>query len=152
LRYFNGQRHIASSQLFNEGQVWIEQHDVEMFHSMHALQAFPILKPHHMLSLHPRPKSSLNILLDHIPGFRREIVRLRIIFQDKLGPDNQVYYLGVDPIRPIVVQDFDVIDVREGGASWDDIGPLETFAQDKLHDGAMLARYLIDVLAVAAEI
>lgn len=42
---FLGQRHVTVGDFLDKGQVWVVQHDMEVFYSVHRLEAFPVLEP-----------------------------------------------------------------------------------------------------------
>ena len=54
-------------------------------------------------------QSLLDVVLNLLSHLFRQIARGRVLFQAKLGPDNQVNDICVNSIRPVIVQDFGVI-------------------------------------------
>lgn len=85
------------------------EHDVEVFNRMDGLERLPILKPHDRLRRHSRTKGPLDILLDRLPRLVCQIVRGRVIRELELGPDHQMNNVGVDAVRPVIVQDPNVL-------------------------------------------
>lgn len=99
---------------------------MKVFNCMDRLERLPVLEPDdlclfsslnlsspvrtsNLISRHPRPKLPRHIIIDLLPRLRRQIIRGRIIFQLELGPHNKMHNALLDPIRPVIVQDPDVL-------------------------------------------
>lgn len=56
-----------------------------------------------------RAEGLVHIVVDFPSSSRGQVVRGRVILQLKLGPDDQVDDPVLDAIRPVVIQDLDVL-------------------------------------------
>lgn len=101
--------HIAVGELLHQACVWIVQHDVEVLDRMHALEAPPVLEPCIVLGLDLASERPPDERVDLLVRFRRRVARLCVVLELKLGPHDQVHNLVVDAVRPVVVQDLDVL-------------------------------------------
>jgi hypothetical protein len=99
--------HVALRDSFEKSLVGLVQHDVEVLHGVHALQTAPVLEPHHVLDL--PLKSRLHVLVNLPMRLGRRQARFFVVLELKLGPHNQVHNVWVDAVRPVVVQDLDVV-------------------------------------------
>lgn len=90
-----------------ERGIGLVQHHVEVLYRMHALEALPVLEPHHLADL--GGKGLVHVGLD-LPGgrFRRQ-TRVRVVLELKLGPDDEVHNVWIDAVGPVVVQDLNVL-------------------------------------------
>ena len=57
----------------------------------------------------PLAKGLIDITINLPPRHVSEIVRCGIVFKIELGPYNKVHNLLVDAVRPVVVEDLDVV-------------------------------------------
>lgn len=55
------------------------------------------------------PERLRHIVVNGLPALHRQVSRRRVFFQLKLCPHDEVDYLFVDAVRPVVVQDLDVV-------------------------------------------
>ena len=98
---------------------------MEMLDPLHRLQRIPILEPDdlcqalasqtrldqreaYVVPRHPAAKRPVDKVVDFLSHGSRQLACGRVVFELKFGPDDQMDDFRVNPIRPIIVQDFQV--------------------------------------------
>lgn len=109
LREFRSHWNVAIGDLFDEIDVWVVQHDVEMLDGMDALQALPVFEPYHIFGWQLGPKRFLDKFVNLPVRLRGREACCWILIEFKLGPDDKMDYFLVDSVRPVVVEDFDIL-------------------------------------------
>lgn len=80
---------------------------MEMLDCMHTFQTFPILEPHDVLD--SRGKCLLNIFFDFLARLCGRNSSRRVIFELEFCPDDEMYNVRVNTIRPVIVKNFDIL-------------------------------------------
>jgi hypothetical protein len=143
---------MSSGNLLHKFHIWVEKHNVEMLDSVYALQAPPILEPHHAPAVHLTAECIVNIVLDLPPSTIRQVARFLVFFQLEFGPYYQMYDSRVQPIGPVVEEDLEIRWVCKGMAAWLKRGPLEEVVLDVFDYGAVDPVKAVYVLSIAAEV
>lgn len=89
--------------LLDEVHIWGMQHDMEMLDPMDRLQRPPILEPDDIVPRHSAAKRSFNKVVDLLSHGSRQLACCWVVFELKLGPDDQMDDLCINPVWPIVV-------------------------------------------------
>lgn len=153
LLQLDAQWHIAACDLVDELRIGLEQHDMKVLDRMYTLQALPVLEPHHMIRiLHLRPESRVHVVVDAPPRRKRQIIRLRIILEIELGPDDEMHDSRVYSIWPVVVKDLDIGGILKRLPSRNNRIPLQAVTQHKLHHAAIVPDDVEYKLPVAAQL
>lgn len=122
------QGNISVGDLLHKLHVWVVEHDMEVLDRVDGLQGLPVLEPDdlsqtlisyirtadkdratNLLRRHPRTERLLYILIDLLPRPGCQVVGLRVVLELELDPHDQVDDALLNPVRPVVVQDLDVL-------------------------------------------
>lgn len=61
-----------------------------------------------MVWTHSFAERLIDKILNHLPGSRSQITIKWVVFNVKLGPDDQMVDVFLNAIRPVVADDFDI--------------------------------------------
>jgi hypothetical protein len=104
-----GQWSIAVGNQLDELRVWIIQHDMKVLDSVDALQALPVLEPDDVLARDFAAEGPFNKVFDALSGLRRQVICAGNLLERELGPYDKMNDFLVNAIRPVVVEDLDVV-------------------------------------------
>lgn len=161
-------RNVTVRNELDEFRVWVIEHDVKVLDSVHALQALPIFEPDDMLGLDLRVECLPHVVLDLPVGFWRRYTGFRVIFEFKFSPDDEMDDLLIYAVRPIIVENFDVLcgastneqdawatecTIKfEWLASRSHCLPLQPFVDYEVHNRPILLYQAVRVLAILPQI
>ena len=101
---------VSRSDAFEESLLWSVKHDMKVLQSMYRFQTRPILEPYQLLSSMAFCPTEFrdDELPDLVSGPWRQVICNRIIFESELCPDDEMNYVGLDAIWPVVVEDLPI--------------------------------------------
>lgn len=111
--YLGRHRHVAVGDVLDERCVCVVQHDVKVLDCMHTLQAPPVLEPGNVVGLHSAAERLVHERVHLLVRLGRRETCLGVFVQLELGPDDKVHYPVVNAVRPVVVQNLDVLFTNE---------------------------------------
>ena len=85
------------------------EHDVEVFDRVDGLERLPVPEPDDLLRRYSRTKRGLHVLLDRLSRLCCQIARGGVVGELEFGPDYQVDDIYIDPVRPVIVQNPNVL-------------------------------------------
>lgn len=109
LRKFRRQGYVPVGDFLDKRWVGTVEHDVKVLDGVHALEALPVLEPHEPVWWESRPERLVHPLVDLPVRFSRRQARLRVVLELEFDPDDEVRDAGLQPVRPVVAEDRDVI-------------------------------------------
>jgi hypothetical protein len=98
--------------LLHKCHIRLMEHDVEVFDGVDGLERLPVPEPDDLLRRHSRTKRGLHVSLDRLSRRCCQIARGGVIGKLEFGPDNQVDDIRIDPVRPVIVQNPNVLCIR----------------------------------------
>lgn len=147
---------------------------MEVFHGMDRLERSPVLEPHdlqakrqsarkiltrgggdptHRVGGHSGSECLGHKVVNLLPRLVRQVAGGRARLELKLGPDDQVDDAAIKTIRPVVVEDLEVVVVLErGAAGHDGHVPAQALPQDKVGDAAVNFGQAVGEGLVAAQV
>ena len=106
----------------------------------------------HPVVRHLGTKRLVHIIVYLASRIVRQVPRYGVFGELELGPDHEMDNSGVDSIRPVVVQDLQVLfDLERAPLGTNGLGPMKALSHDEVHNAPIILAQLRQKMAIASQ-